>query len=135
MQGVLVNGSKGIVVDFMTVQEATLLPYGEHMDRVHLGYLSRELKPLTPEHMDNEVRRAARRRYEKEMLQVMGSPVKWPVVRFGPVNRSGSSIHVVCVFNKFEVTDALGHVLAEREQVSASRFLTSPFSTGLERCP
>lgn len=115
VQGVLVNGTIGLVLDFKTVGEAL----AQREPEIHVGFCLGEPNHLKPRFREDTARRQDEERYQKEISQITSSPAKWPVVRFNPSSfkGSGNPLYVICVSNKFEVTDARGDIQAIREQV------------------
>ncbi|KZT06267.1 uncharacterized protein LAESUDRAFT_653615, partial [Laetiporus sulphureus 93-53] len=98
VQGELVNGSVGRVIQFSTPREA--LEAGTQLAQPKSGHES-----------------AAERNTEKVPDEIMNGKNVWPVVRFT------NGMTLLCIPNAFDVNDASGRVQAVRNQV---RYLSLP---------
>lgn len=108
VQGVLVNGSRGTVIDFMTARDAVKAG-------IHLGYISKI--PWPTDDMDQGTYEALEAKKKEEYDEILKNPRPWPVVDFVSFQDPLKAIRVCCYPTEFEVHTAYGGRRAVREQV------------------
>lgn len=109
MQGVLVNGSLGRVIDFLTTREASA-------QGLKLSIIDNEKERVWQG--EEEARRRGFQRHKRIPNELMNSSVKWPVVQFATSLGGSMELPMCCIPCSFDVNNAEGRIEAMREQVS-----------------